>query len=142
MASMQVTSEHVCLSIHNDDDMNPANQIKAFEEITTLKKCVKIATILGAREQTPRITQALRLIRNVLNIYSNDVLVELHPALVHIFTVYSPDIQQIVEDNITDVAFTIRLETLEYINDIVYLQLNIYRHEDIDRLIEMLFTIN
>jgi len=139
---MQATSEQICLPIHNDYVMAQHNQIKVFEEVSPLKKCVNIATLLITREPTPRIIQAMRLIRNVLNIYMNAVLTQLHPALAHIFTVYLDDIQQIVEDKITDVAFTIRLKTLEYINDIVYLQLNIYRHEDIDRLIEMLFTIN
>ncbi len=142
MDTMQQNSEKVCLTIQDEDTMNPSAQIKAFEHLPILKQCACIATMLGARDQTPRVIEATRLIKNVLNIYSNDVLIELHPALVHIFTVYLQDIQQILHDKITDVAFKIRMETLEYINNIVYLQLNIYKYEDIEKLIEMLFTIN
>ena len=142
MNTMQQNPEQVCLTIQDEDTMNPSAQIKAFEHLPILKQCACIATMLGALRQTPRVIEATRLIKNVLNIYSNDVLTELHPALVHIFTVYSQDIQQILHDKITDVAFKIRMETLEYINNIVYLQLNIYKYEDIEKLIEMLFTIN
>ena len=140
--TMQEKREQVCLTIQNEDAMNQSVQIKAFEHLPILKQCACISAMLGAREQTPRVIEAKRLIKNVLNIYSNDVLTELHPALVHIFTVYSQDIQHILQDKITDVAFKIRMETLEYINNIVYLQLNIYKYEDIERLIEMLFTID
>lgn len=142
MTTMQEQPEQVCLTIHNEDSMGPTTQIKAFEHLPIVKQCACIATMLGSREQTPCVVEIIRLIKNVLNIYNNDVLTELHPALVHIFTVYMQDIQQILHDKVTDYAFKIRLETLEYINNVVYLQLNIYKHDDIERLIEMLYEMN
>jgi len=139
---MQEHNEHVCLTIHNEDSMDPMAQIKAFEHLPIVKQCACIATMLSTRGRTPRITQVIRLIKNVLNTYNHDVLTELQPALVHIFTVYKEDIQQILHNKETDFAFTTRIETLTYINDLVYLQLNVYKYEDIERFIEMLFTIN
>lgn len=139
---MQEHNEQVCLTIHNEDSMGLTAQIKAFEHLPIVKQCAHIATMLSTREQTSRVIEVIRLIKNVLNIYNNDVLTELHPSLAHIFTVYKEDIQQILHDKVTDFAFTMRIETLTYINDLVYLQLNVYKYEDIERFIEMLFTIN